>query len=223
MVGSCSNFSNNSSLRKTLMNKFILVIIAVTCVLSGNVEAKKKLYKWVDENGIVSYSDKVPPVQIKKQHEEINGQGVILEKVGNARTKEEFQAEKKAKLIKIAEEKEVEKQNKIRENIIKAYTNESEIIRLKEERLLALKRNIEQAEESLVFQNESREQLLSRAADSERNGNKISKVLKSRIKIVEDKIMYQEEYIIVKKEEIGTVNKKFTKDLAIYRSAAQYK
>ncbi len=194
--------------------------MVIVCGLSSqSVHAKKKLYKWVDANGNVTYSDQVPPEQIKKKHEELSDQGVVLEKVGNARSKEEIKAEKDEKLRKIQAKKELDKQNKIRQNIIKAYTNEGEIIRLKEERIAALKRNIELAQQSLQFQKHSREELLSIAADNERAGKEISKALKSRINIIENKIEYQHKFIKVKQDEITKVNKKFANDLEIYREA----
>ena len=202
------------------MNKLLMVLLIV---MSCSSVAKKKLYKWVDENGQVHYSDSVPVDQLKKKHEELNDQGVVLEKVTDIKTKEEIEAEKdaiqlKKDLKKIADAKELQRQN-----IIKSYTNESEITRLKEERLAALTRNIELANQSLVFQKESREQLLSMAADHERNGKEISKALKSRITTIEEKIEYQIEFIKAKESEISKVNEKFDSDIKIYREATNYK
>ncbi len=196
-----------------------MCLVLVLSFLVTDVVAKKKMYKWVDENGNVTYSDRVPPKLIKNKHEELSNQGVVLEKVGNAITEDEVKAQREAakrkkKADKLAAEKEI-----VRLNIIKAYTNESEIIRLKEERLDALKRNIELANQSLVFQEASKEELLSRAADNERNGIEISTALKSRIKIIEDKIKYQKKFIVIKQNEIENVEKRFAKDLATYREA----
>ena len=197
----------------------LLILILIIGGMTTDVSAKKKLYKWVDDNGQVHYSDKVPLKQIKKEHQELSDHGVVLEKIGNARTKEEIKAEKLEKQQQILAEKEAEKQNKIRENIIKAYTNEQEIIRLKEERLSALERNIVLANQSLDFQKISKEQLLSIAADNERNGMKVSAALKSRIKIIDEKILYQIKFIKIKQKEIEKVEEKFVNDLKIYKEA----
>jgi hypothetical protein len=203
------------------MNKFLILTIIVFCFLSTDGIAKKKLYKWVDENGNVSYSDQMPPEQIKKAHEEINDQGIVLEKHANAKTDAEILAMKKQRLADIEAEKQAKALEKQRQNIIKAYTNEQEIIRLKEERLSALERNIASAKTSLEFQKTSREQLLSMAADKERNGAKVSKALKSRIVTIEEKIQYQAEFIEIKKKEIQRVKDKFANDLSVYREAKQ--
>ena len=200
-----------------------MLIVLFLVLAPSDSYAKKKLYKWVDENGNVSYSDQMPPKQIKKAHEEISDHGVVLEKHAKAKTEEEILAMKKQKIAKIEAEKKAMQLEKQRLNIIKAYTNEEEIIRLKEERLAALTRNIASAKQSLDFQKSSREQLLSMAADKERNGKVVSDALKSRISGVEEKIIYQNQFIEVKKKEVDKVKDKFTNDLKVYREAKQAK
>ncbi len=197
-----------------------MIIIVFLSLSVSNVYAKK-LYKWVDENGKVTYSDLVPPEQIKKEHQELNQNGVVLEKIKNIKTPEERQAEREAKQQKIKAEKIAAKLEIKRKNIIKSYTNEQEIVRLKEERLSALERNIESAKQSLDFQKTSREQLLSMAAAKQRGGEKVSKALKSRIVTIEEKIKYQLEFIQVKKQEVSKVVAKFNNDLLVYREAKQ--
>ncbi len=202
------------------MNKFLIVLLVILSLGFNNAEAKK-LYKWVDENGKVTYSDQVPPDQIKKEHQELNQDGVVLEKIKNVKTPAEREAEREAKRKQIEAEKLAAKLEVQRKNIIKSYTNEAEIIRLKEERLSALERNIESAKQSLDFQKTSREQLLSMAAAKERSGKKVSKALKSRIVTIEEKINYQLEFIEVKKKEVSKVIAKFNNDLLVYREAKQ--
>ncbi|MBL4660261.1 MAG: DUF4124 domain-containing protein [Alcanivoracaceae bacterium] len=201
------------------MSKILIIITFIFGCMSSDVFAKKKLYKWVDDKGQVHYSDQVPPDQIKKKHEELNEQGVVVEKVANARTKEEIQAEKDIKLAQIEADKLAAFKQKQRDIVIKSYTNEKEINRLKNERLAALERNIELARQSLDFQKNSKEQLLSMAADNERNGIEVSKALKSRIRTIKEKIDYQIKFIVTKEGEIEKVKDKFLNDLKIYREA----
>ena len=203
------------------MNKFLISIILtmVLFIFTNDATAKKKLYKWVDENGNISYSDQVPPDQIKKEHEELSDSGVVIDKVANIKTGAERKADREAKLHQIELAKQAKLKEKERLNIIKAYSNESEITRLQDERLSALERNIELAGQSLEFQKISRDQLLSMAAGNERSGIEISKALLSRIKIVEEKIAYQIKFIDVKQAEVNKVKQKFANDIRIYREA----
>lgn len=201
------------------MKKIIILIITSLIFVQSDALAKKKLYKWVDENGNVTYSDQVPPKQIKKKHEELSDHGVVLEKIGTAKTEDEILAERELKRKeKMAEKLAKEKELK-RKNILKAYANEAEITRLKDERIYALEKNIDLANQNLEFQKISKEQLLSMAADNERNGKEVSKALKSRIKVIEDKIKYQLKFIQAKTDEKNVVKQKFESDLKIYRDA----
>ena len=60
--------------------------IATLLVLIFSTTAYGKLYKWVDEDGKVHYSDKMPPDQIKREHQELNQHGVVKETVKRALT-----------------------------------------------------------------------------------------------------------------------------------------
>lgn len=204
-----------------MMNKFLVLLLALSFSFVSTDVSAKKLYKWVDENGQVTYSDQVPPEQIKKEHEELNAHGVVVEKVDDIKTPEEMKAERVEKARLFEEKRQAKKLEKQRLNIIKAYSNEDEIIRLKTERLSALERNIELAKQSLDFQKISREQLLSMAAGNERSGIEISEALKSRIIAVEEKIEYQIKFIRVKKEEMTQVKEKFANDIKVYREATK--
>lgn len=185
----------------------------------GNVEAKKKLYKWVDENGKVTFSDIVPPDQIKKEHQEVNKDGLVIDKIDNIKTAEERKEEREKRQQIVEAKKQAVALEKQRRNIIKAYSNENEIIRLKEERIFSIERNIVSAKQSLEFQKNSKEQLLAMAADRERSGHQVSKVFKSRIVIIEEKIKYQVKYIEEKRKEVNSVKSKFENDLLVYREA----
>ncbi|MFK8010631.1 MAG: DUF4124 domain-containing protein [Marinicellaceae bacterium] len=199
----------------------VFILILSLILLSGSANAKKKLYKWVDEEGNVTYSDQVPPDQIKKEHQELNKDGVVLEKISSAKTEEEIAAEREKVRLQKEAEKLAKEKEQIRQNIILAYTNEQEIVRLKEERISALERNIELAHQSLKFQKTSREQIMKLAADSERDGVEISKALKSRIKTINEKIKYQLQFIETKTKEIETIKAKFEQDLITYRNATK--
>lgn len=197
----------------------VLLVIFLSCI-AHDVEAKK-LYKWVDEDGRVHYSDKVPPEQNKLAREELNQEGVVTGKVARAKTKEEMAAEEEvmkiARLQAIEAEKEKERIKKEKNTILKSYINEDEIIRTKEERISGLNRNIEAAEQNLLIQQRNHEDLLLRAADKERNGEVVSEAFKSQIETVKKQIQYQKDYISDKQAEIIELGKKYDYDLEKYR------
>jgi hypothetical protein len=76
---------------------------ALLILLSGNAfaDSKKpasktsseKLYKWVDENGIVHYGDHVPPEYAKNERQVLNSQGVPIKTLQKELTPAEMAAE----------------------------------------------------------------------------------------------------------------------------------
>lgn len=199
------------------MKKSIWLVL-IGMALTFNVTAKK-LYKWVDEDGNVSYSDQVPPDRIKKEHQELNDQGVVMDKVDKAKSKEYYQKLKEQQRLKKEQEVQAQKEEEKRQNLIKAYTNEDEIIRLKEERIYSIEKNIDSAKQNLVFQKKSLSDMQTIAANNERSGQKVSDALLKRIVAIEEKIKYQKKFIQVKYDELEKVKVKFDEDLERYRSA----
>ena len=67
--------------------------LAVTCALvvatgyTGHSQAQ--LYKWVDENGKVQYSDTVPPAAVDRARKELRSDGTVKQETQRAATAEE--------------------------------------------------------------------------------------------------------------------------------------
>ncbi len=179
-----------------------------------------KLYKWVDENGKVHYSDKLPPDQIKNAHEKLSDQGVVKEKVERDLTDEEKLAKadelKKQREQAKQEAIEAERMAKERNAILMSYSSADQITRLKEERISAIERNIETAQSNLVIQEKNQRDLMSRAADKERSGEVVSDVFMSQIEQVKEQIKFQKQFITDKSAEIITTRTKYDDELAKY-------
>lgn len=199
------------------MMKQILTVFAAL-LLTATAEAK--LYKWVDEDGKVHYSDKVPPDQIKNAREELNQHGVVKDKVDRALTDEEKAAradELKRKRELAAQQKQAaEALAKEKNKILMSYSSADQIKRLKSERVSALKRNIQTAEENLVIQEKNHKDLMKRAADKERSGEQVSDVFLNQIEQVKQQIEYQKQFIVDKTAEISDTETKYDSELEKY-------
>ncbi len=201
-------------MKKLMIRMFLLV------VLVGIQPLHAKLYKWVDEDGKVHYSDKIPPDQIRNAHEELSEQGVVKGAVERDLTDEEKIA--KAEELKQKRElaaklkQEAEDLAKEKNKIMMSYSSADQIIRLKEERVSALERNIATARENLQIQEKNHKDLLKRAADKERSGEVVSDVFLNQIGQVKDQIAYQKKFITDKTAEITTTQVKYDKELEKY-------
>lgn len=200
------------------MMKRIQLLAILIGFIGFNVDAK--MYKWVDENGKVHYSDKVPPDQVDHARERISQTGVVEEKIERALTEEE----KKTLAVALKKQQEAELKAKIaaeneakeRNQILMSYSSADQIKRLKNERVSALVRNIETAKENLSIQEKNQGDLMKRAADKERNGEVVSEAFLNQITQVKEQIAYQKKFIVEKTAEIETTEAKYDSDLEKY-------
>lgn len=193
-------------MKNTIKLTTLVILILATA-------AHGKLYKWVDEDGKVHYSDKMPPDQIKHAHQELNQHGVVKENVKRALTPEE----RKAKAEELKKQRELEEQKRLeaerlereRNTILKSYSNAGQILHLKNERISALNRNIQMAEENLVIQHKNLDDMLKRAADKERSGQVVSDVFLEQIEQTRIQIENQKQFIKEKEVEISNTEQKY--------------
>jgi hypothetical protein len=54
----------------------ILLAAALTVSAWSGAAAAQKVYRWVDEHGVVHFGDAIPPEYSKQQHEIVDGRGV---------------------------------------------------------------------------------------------------------------------------------------------------
>ena len=73
-----------------------LLLAVLLCAVSSTSMAGA-LYKWVDENGNIRYSDRLPPDQNKKRHQQLNSQGMVLTTRDAARSPQEIAIETESK------------------------------------------------------------------------------------------------------------------------------
>jgi hypothetical protein len=100
------------------------------------------LYKWVDENGEVRYTDRMPQSAASKQHQILNDQGVVVSTTEAAKTAEEKAAlekiESERKKILAHEKRQKEAQRKKDRALLLTFSSEQELGRAKQERMEVL-------------------------------------------------------------------------------------
>jgi hypothetical protein len=100
------------------------------------------LYKWVDENGEVRYTDRMPQSAASKQHQTLNDQGVVIGTKEAAKSAEEKAAlekiESERKKILAHEKGQKEAQRKKDQALLLTFSSEQELGRAKQERMEVL-------------------------------------------------------------------------------------
>lgn len=74
-----------------------LIYIALLCILPSlaYAQANQRAYRWVDENGVVHYGDRVPTDAVELEKQIVNDAGVTVDVVRGKKTEEEIAAERR--------------------------------------------------------------------------------------------------------------------------------
>jgi len=145
--------------RPGLCKELPLFLLCIGLLLPHVSQAN--MYRWVDSNGKVHYSDTLPAHQAGKGHKEISKQGRTVKEVErSALTPEEKQrAEEARQRAQLAKEQEIERQRRDRA-LLSSFTNESEIdlvrdraLELEQLQITSLQARLDDASEKLNFAN----------------------------------------------------------------------
>jgi len=190
----------------------VLVAIALLCVLGATQAAT---YKWVDEKGVVHYTDKIPPEAINKGNVQLDKYGVPIKRTEPAMTPEQRRkiAEDEARQQQLAKDRElVDRRDRA---LLATYTVESEID-------LARKRALSTIEQQVQSATAYTAQLAKRKADVEQRkaalGDKpVPPVLERELANINAELGRQDDLLAAKQKEVVVVNARYDADKKRWR------
>jgi Domain of unknown function (DUF4124) len=194
----------------------ILVGLASTADAGG-------LYKWVDENGEVRYTDRMPQSAASKQSQTLNDQGVVISTKEAAKTAEEqaalekIESERKERLDR--EKRQKEEQRKNDQALLLTFSSERELAIAKEERMEVLDSVIRLIYKSIADTSKKLDQFESLA-----DKNYISKGLPvpgglaQNIEVLTRKNFIREKQLRNRLSEKNTIETQYEIDLARFRT-----
>jgi len=109
----------------------VVMLLATSSVSAGGPapsSSGRKLYKWLDEQGVTHYGDHIPPEYASQEQHVINSRGVETERIEAQRSPEEMAAEEQ-KRFDAAQRASRDK------NLLNTYGSVAEIERLRDQRL----------------------------------------------------------------------------------------
>jgi hypothetical protein len=191
------------------------VLLLATSAVSAAPGNGRKLYKWVDEQGVTHYGDNIPPEYASQEQHIINSQGVETEHVEAQRTAEQLAAEEQ----KRADAEQGERRDK---NLLNTYVAVSEIERLRDQRLALLSDQVKVTGQFLEILNGRLKKL--RVASmrfkpysSDPKAPPMSDQVAEDLVRVGNDIHTQEENLREKRSEEATMRKQFESDIARFK------
>lgn len=178
--------------------------------------ASAELKKWTDEKGQIHYGDKIPSRYLRKEHQIMNQEGVVIENVPAAKTEEQLREEKRQALIaKIQAEKKRQQDFKDRV-LLDTYTTERDLLKAREERLGTFDSLIELTQTIITNNQEQLARLQKRKEEFVRFKKEIPPSLTEQEHNFEQQIIANQNYVKEQKVERDNIEKQFQNDLARY-------
>lgn len=172
-------------------------------------------YKWVDEKGVVHYTDKIPPEAVNKGNVQLDKNGVPIRRTDPAMTSEQRRklAEEDARQQQLAKDRElVDRRDRA---LLATYTVESEID-------LARKRALSTIEQQVQSATAYTGQLAKRKSDVEQRkaalGDKpVPPVLERELANINAELGRQDDLLTAKQKEVVVVNARYDADKKRWR------
>ncbi len=134
-------------MRQTHFHTAALLTLLLVMVSSP---ASARLYKWVDEDGNIHYSDKIPPDQARKRHQVLDERGLVRENVRRAKTPEEIEEERRLRQLQVERER-AERQQAIRDQVLlETFPSERDLVIARDDRLASIDSAISLATKTLT-------------------------------------------------------------------------
>jgi hypothetical protein len=114
---------------KNLARVLCVILLFATSAMSATAASNgRKLYKWVDAQGITHYGDNIPPEYASQEQHIINSQGVETDRVEAQETPEQMAADEQKRV-------DAEQSASRDRNLLNTYVSVSDIERLRDQRL----------------------------------------------------------------------------------------
>jgi hypothetical protein len=101
------------------------------------------VYRWVDDNGVVHYGDRVPPQYAQKETTVLNGEGVVVGELSAEKTPEEL-----AEAARAQQQQQLQKQRDT--FLLTTYASVADIEQLRDERIGQLRGQLVAAEQYIA-------------------------------------------------------------------------
>jgi len=198
---------DNSAGRNLRLAGTLVLIFASLCWVN---QADARWYKWVDEDGNISYQDRPPPTSYDQSTQVLNNRGVTVKRIPGSE-------EQKQLLAKQA----VEDARRLRDvRLIKTFPNEFDLISTRDKRLAHIDGNVGRMHDQLVILHSRLSSIEGKIRALADRGQAVNRALDSDRIAVMRSIDSTNALIKSKIKERRQVAARFANDLTRYRELA---
>jgi hypothetical protein len=201
-------------------NPILTVILLLTTCLPITVLGSK-LYKWVDEEGRMHYSDRLPPVDVQRAHSALDERGVTIDQVDAAKTPEQIKQEQEVERLRRERQQLIEKQRTEDRVLLRTFRSEDDIIMTRDGQLQAIDAYIKITHANIKRIKSSLEDLQRQAAARELSGKQIPQKFKDEIEDKNQALKDAYQSIVNREHDKDRIRTAFAKDQQRFRELKQ--
>lgn len=200
------------------MRRMVLITILAALLAGFCATAQAKLYRWVDEDGNVHYSDRVPPAAAQKERKVLDEEGRTVEQHQRAKTQEEIEEDRRRRAKVIEEARQREEQARKDRALLQTFTTVEDLENVRDDRSEAIAAQIAISEDKLKRLRRTQARLDAEAAKLTEGGQAmISDDLNQRLRRNEEEIRRTEVYVEKRRAERQAIIDKFNADIARFK------
>ena len=194
---------------------FIPLILVVSSMTPPPTVAST--YRWVDENGQVHYSDRLPPQEVNRAYSVINKGGVTVDSVEQAKTKEQLEEENRRQQQREEQDRIAHERATHDHILLDTYTKVSDLEDTRDRYISTLDGQIKVSEHKLENLNRNLERLSKSAARLEREGKPVPQEMNKDIATLKTQIEAENSFIRTQRAQQQEVKEKFAADILRYK------
>jgi hypothetical protein len=193
----------------------LVLALALAGGFAAAADSGRKLYKWVDEKGVVHYGDSIPPKYAKQERRVLNEHGVEVGKLDAEKT----DAERKADDARLRVVTDAKQRDKI---LLTTYVSVKQIEQLRDQRLDLIESQIQVSDMYVANLQTRLNQLHARAQffrpySSNSNAKSMPDQVAEDLVRTVNEIRVQRTNLAGKRSEQDTLRKEFQADIERYK------
>lgn len=194
-----------------------LVLVSLLALGAAGVVHAGKVYKWVDKDGNVHYTNTPPPEAAQRDRTVLDEHGNVTETLQGAQTPEELEAERRRE-AEIERQKQLAEERAARDNmLLQTYTTVGEMEMARDGRINALEAQVKVVSGAIASLETQLAGLESRASALREGGKPVPEDLQKQIDETRAELLDNQKFLIARKEEQDEVRERFDADIARFK------
>jgi hypothetical protein len=179
------------------------------------------LYRWVDENGHVHFSDQVPPRYSQIERTVYSDQAQVTDIIDAPKTQEQLEAERHQAQLEEEKRMLAQKQAKRDRALLRSFISEQDIIIARDNRITTINSLIRITEEKLIELKKKYDKLEAKTEKYTEQNKPVPESIATKLASVRDQIEDLNTILTSKIDEKHAIEVRFADDVKRYRELTQ--